>query len=91
MDETVLWVQCAEKSVARPSQGVARIGVGGKSMRCKRSRCGGWSQVRVWSPSMVCFGTDQSDILCYIHMAIGQYSLQEHPQVEPPILQGRGP
>lgn len=71
MGEAVLWVQRSKASVARPSQGVARDGVKGKSMRCKRLRCGGWSQVGVQSHDVVRFGTDQSDILCYIHMAIG--------------------
>lgn len=71
MDEALFWVQRSETSVARPSQGVVRDGVKGKSMRCKRLRCGGWSQVGVRSHGVVWFGTDQCDILCYIHTAIG--------------------
>lgn len=66
-----LWVQCSETSVARPGQGVARDGVKGKNMRYKRLRCGGWCQVGLWSQDVVWFGTDQSDILCCIHTAIG--------------------
>lgn len=64
MDEALLWVQCSETSVARPSQGVARDEVKGKSVQCKRLRCGGWSQVGVRSHDVVWFGTNQSDILC---------------------------
>lgn len=70
-EAAVLWVQRSETRVARPSQGVASDGVKGKSMRCKRLRCGGWSQVGVPSHDAVWFGTDQSDILCCIHTAIG--------------------
>ena len=71
MGEAGLWVQRSETRVARAGHGAPSDGSKGKHMRCERLRCGGRSQVGVRSHDVVWFGTDQSDILRYIHTAIG--------------------
>lgn len=40
----------------------------------------------IQSPGVVRFGADQSDILCYVDMTIGQHSFYEHRQVGAPVL-----